>query len=298
MTVDSSAVRARAVGRRPERPSPELYATARGASWPLARWCGRVAGIFTSAISVLHEDGFVASVLRGGRRMEPHGLALAEEDFDALRRFLESRSPNAEVDADRDAVVFAGTARLSLESAELRDEAPSLREAAALAAAATADRAQGTGSAVAAMIAARRPGGMHGDGPFARAFARLSRAEGFPANLVGFGPGTTPSGDDFIAGWLLGHGIFGGGGKMCSPAGFDLSKTTPAGRSVLLAALAGHWSRALAEFALAFARASVGRGGMEDEAREVLAHGASSGADALLGFLHGAFPDGVPREDT
>ncbi len=49
---------------------------------------------------------------------------------------------------------------------------------------------------------ARASDGIGGEGPFAEAFARLKGRRDFPACLVGFGPGTTPSGDDWLAGYL------------------------------------------------------------------------------------------------
>jgi hypothetical protein len=174
-----------------------------------------------------------------------------------------------------------------------------------------------------AYAAGRRAEGMHGSGVFAAGFKRLQVHPDFPAVAVGFGPGTTPAGDDWLAGCLVALDLRAGGpGKAAAllrqKIRDRLEQTTAAGRALLLGALAGappEYLVGLAEAAadgfvvnIAVERASVIVGDLAVEERQTgeqalwlgglrvavakcLEHGATSGEDALAGFVYGLEAD-------
>ena len=170
----------------------------------------------------------------------------------------------------------------------------------------------------AAYAAGRRAEGLHGSGLFSQGFRRLEAHPDFPAVAVGFGPGTTPAGDDWLAGCLVALDLRAGGPGLAAPGLRErirgrLEQTTSAGRALLLGALAGappEYLVGLAEAAtgLAVAWLSAPAAGMEsvagqtagqaqglarlrDAVSNCLEHGATSGEDALAGFVYGLGAD-------
>lgn len=128
-------------------------------------------------------------------------------------------------------------------------------------------------------------------GAFEAGFQYLREREDFPACLVGFGPGTTPGGDDWLAGFLCARdltvGVFGRGElKLREEIRSRWAGTTPAGRALLISAAEGVFPDFLHRVAREVLRAGSGDG-LEREVQEALGHGASSGRDALEGFLEG-----------
>jgi hypothetical protein len=124
-------------------------------------------------------------------------------------------------------------------------------------------------------------------------------ALGGMANLVGVGIGLTPSGDDFLAGMLLAE-------QMVTLAGLApdvqmarhdiaraLPRTTAAGRTLLWQALQGVFPAYLLDLVRSFCRrpaaTTVHRSSTDEDfvpcLRRVLAHGHTSGTDAVVGFL-------------
>ena len=172
---------------------------------------------------------------------------------------------------------------------------------------------------VEAYAAGRRAEGLHGTGAFATGFRRLEAHPDFPAVAVGFGPGTTPAGDDWLAGCLVALDLRAGGPAKAAvllrqKVRDRLEQTTAAGRSLLLGALAGtppEYLVALAEAASDFvalapaagwdvnvnleAEAKIGQhpgpGGLRAAVSNCLTHGATSGEDALAGFVYGLETD-------
>jgi hypothetical protein len=164
-----------------------------------------------------------------------------------------------------------------------------------------------------AYAAGRRAEGLHGTGAFAAGFRRLEAHPGFPAGAVGFGPGTTPAGDDWLAGCLVALDLRAGGpGKAAvllrQKIRNRLEQTTAAGRALLLGALAGgppEYLVVLAEAAAEFmanaptmgeelkadAKQDPGLGRLRSAVASCLAHGATSGEDALAGFVYGLETD-------
>lgn len=147
-----------------------------------------------------------------------------------------------------------------------------------------------------AYAAGRRAEGLHGTGAFAQGFRRLLAHSDFPAVAVGFGPGTTPAGDDWLAGYLVALDLREGGpGKAVLPLRQRirgrLDQTTAAGRALLQGALAGSPPEYLVALAEAAAQGLTlpvpGQELFRAAVAAALAHGATSGEDALAGFLYG-----------
>ena len=114
---------------------------------------------------------------------------------------------------------------------------------------------------------------------------------GAAAQLVGLGPGLTPSGDDFIAGYLA---------ALWSRAGFESDidamlqslgdalapvflRTHAISRQMLSDAAQGRFAERLIDVT----RAVAGAGDVVSAAAQALASGHSSGADTLCGLLFG-----------
>ena len=117
---------------------------------------------------------------------------------------------------------------------------------------------------------------------------------GATARLVGLGPGLTPSGDDFIAGYLA---------ALWSRAGFDSGldailpsladalaplflRTNAISRQMLSDAAQGRFAERLIDVTVAIS----GGGDVVDATVHALASGHSSGADTLCGLLFGYAP--------
>jgi hypothetical protein len=147
-----------------------------------------------------------------------------------------------------------------------------------------------------AYAAGRRAEGLHGTGAFAQGFRRLEAHPDFPAVAVGFGPGTTPAGDDWLAGCLVALDLRAGGpGKAAAMLRQRirdrLGQTTAAGRALLRGALAGAPPEYLVGLAEAAAGQMQGFADLNGAVSNCLAHGATSGEDALAGFVYGLETD-------
>jgi len=128
--------------------------------------------------------------------------------------------------------------------------------------------------------------------------ARLNVLSG----LVGLGPGSTPSGDDFITGVLLGEealrlllateakAVADGLEPMipCTKGKEDLwlamDRTNDAGNTLLWQALRGHFPQYLIETVRAVSEAKEKKE-IADAVERAVSRGATSGTDALTGFL-------------
>lgn len=124
-----------------------------------------------------------------------------------------------------------------------------------------------------------------GGGPFVRRAATLLREQGAAA-LVGLGPGLTPAGDDFLSGMLLARDMAdrtdAGSATPLDRTAINaaLRRTVPAGASLLRLALAGYppvYQTSIVD--------ALAAGDVETAVAHALAHGHSSGLDALAGFL-------------
>ena len=359
------------------RPSIESDPCLIGLLVPSPPWSGRLASVSAKAISIVHPDGAMVSVVGNEAAMEARALMPSEkfceltaqaesllgdyttrcleesprEDRGQVARsgppaaeppragwdgrylwlgasarqlLVRSTSPASERSRGAESRRGAGTG-FTLDCGQfpgLWDPRPRLAEAArlflrcfkgdgVLAAGVRALLAE-------AYAAGRRAEGLHGSGAFARGFRRLEADPGFPAVAVGFGPGTTPAGDDWLAGYLVALDLHAGGPGKAAPGlrqeiRLRLEQTTAAGRTLLLGALAGappEYLVALAEAAadwvsglaavLDAASGQVAGQSLEQAAGQVLCsgrlrdavsicltHGATSGEDALAGFVYG-----------
>jgi len=123
-------------------------------------------------------------------------------------------------------------------------------------------------------------------------FLRTLTADKFnPLDLIGFGNGLTPSGDDFLAGVLYAmHFIrdLCGGNYLCSPETVDvisknLHQTGAISRHFLRYAINGDWGRATENFLLALIKEK--RDELYGAVNVKMAYGATSGEDELRGCL-------------
>ncbi len=263
---------------------------------PREDWEAAAAGVFRRAVVLSHPDGLWITFLRSGKDMEARGFWPGSRAFEALAararpgdavRFLWG-SPCR---------VLLGALELELPPLRAWDPRPGILRSARRF---RRSGPEGIRRALRLLEAALESGGpsegIHGAGPFGTRFRALRGEKDFPFCLVGFGPGTTPAGDDFLAGWLLGRALRNGGTVPDASGLPDLSRTTAAGRTLLAGAREGVFPAYLARVARALAEEARGgrtaaRHGDGDalppDIRGALGHGATSGRDALAGLLSG-----------
>jgi len=268
-------------------------------------------GVFGKAVSLLHPDGALVSVVGRASHLEARAMmpAAGWEAFAATTaRALDAATGHEPAMAvwDGARLVSARAAVLDLAAYEIWDPRPYLSGLASFHDGTpwsmVADRL--AGMLLRAHEAAGTDEGILGSGTIARAFATRLASARFPVSIVGFGPGTTPSGDDWIAGYLCAADIAGGTPGQAVPELRDavrpaLDRTTAAGRSLLLGALAGappvylvRLAGAVASLAQALISGSeLALSKAEPQLRAALDaalhHGATSGEDALAGFVAG-----------
>jgi len=130
----------------------------------------------------------------------------------------------------------------------------------------------------------------------------MKARDDFPAALVGFGPGTTPAGDDWLAGYHCAADLVSGRGPGNAEAALRdeirarLGRTTATGRSLLTGALAGVPPRYLCALVEALAEPCASDDELVDAVESALSHGASSGRDAVDGFLNALLALGATAE--
>ena len=139
------------------------------------------------------------------------------------------------------------------------------------------------GEAAAAMVRARCARDTAGEAEAAR-------------HLIGLGPGLTPAGDDFLGGYLAGRFAQSPGGSRDSGVLSFASLLLPyAGETGIVAqaflrkALAGNFSEYIADLARAAVVGGISDEELQELAEKVIGFGATSGADALAGFLTSCF---------
>jgi hypothetical protein len=290
---------------------------------PPSPWSGRLVAVSAKAVSILHPDGALVSVVGSPSAMESRSMMPAEgfSGFAARSaRLLEAswqKGPKGLPGAGWDgkqlllapALVQARNQGpmdgpvLAFSRSAVWDPRGRLAEAAAGWSPANGILAAGVALATElrallaeAYAAGRRAEGLHGSGAFAAGFRRLEAHPDFPAVAVGFGPGTTPAGDDWLAGCLaaldLRAGVPGKAASQLRQKIRDrLEQTTAAGKSLLLGALAGAPPEYLVGLVEAAAGHAQGFAGLRGAVSNCLAHGATSGEDALAGFVYGLETD-------
>jgi hypothetical protein len=111
--------------------------------------------------------------------------------------------------------------------------------------------------------------------------------------LVGLGPGLTPSGDDFLVGWLKGLWLMAGESvtihealrSLCRSLLPDLAqRTTPVGVTFIRYALEGEFAEVLDHAATVFGSPSPPQI-IADRLRQLMAQGETSGTDTAAGLL-------------
>lgn len=285
---------------------------------PRGAWEARTAGVFRGAIALDHPDGLWVTILRSREDMEARGIWPGPEAFDALAGLVVPGRTVVFSGKDDPTLATEG-GRVRMGALETWDPRPELASASAAfrSAGPTAPNAA-AGRLRAALEADGYSEGIHGDGPFARRLSELRGQPDFPFNLAGFGPGTTPAGDDFLAGWILGRILRGDGAEALRRASeIDGSGTTIPGRTLLAGATRGLFPAYLVRLAAALAAAVTrdtgsaraaaygprpdeeGEAGDPDTRRNfetelaaairaAFSHGASSGRDSMLGMMEGA----------
>jgi len=104
------------------------------------------------------------------------------------------------------------------------------------------------------------------------------------AALIGLGPGLTPAGDDWLAGWLIRWRLHATRAAAPPLRTADLAGTTRLSQALLRAAYAG-WVDAAWQGLLA-ALSNNNASAIGQHARQILQHGATSGCAMLGGFLY------------
>lgn len=282
---------------------------------PPAPWTGKIVGVFSKAVAILHPDGALVSIVSRREQLEARAMmpSIGWHGFIRALNSLVDSGSDPDIDWDGSALVMAGEAGVSSSDARLSFTGsvvwdPRLRKPSTI-----KFSRHNVATAVAIIencIASARTGGrlaegIHENGAFRTAFERLREAKGFPACIVGFGPGTTPAGDDWLAGFLAARDLVAGGYGMAEK---DLrnsliachGRTTPAGKALLLGAIAGVPPAYLDAVVMATesylaSSERCGAGISETPMAVLLAntvdvalgHGATSGEDALTGFMEG-----------
>lgn len=254
-----------------------LTPLASGFSLPLpdGRW--RCHSLFTRAINLLHDDGTLLTLLRGGTSLPPMGWLLRSQQYDYLRSTL---SP--------DAVLFMVKGVLHWRALRLRPPrrhlTPSLTASPLQPLAAFLkeypDQTGLCGSLSAAVT--------EWDAPQQNLSTLLENGFAGAETLIGLGPGLTPSMDDMLVGALA--------GLHCAsplretprkieqfpPARTLQQLTTTVSACYLQHASQGRFSTTLIHL---LRHLAVGAQGTRTHhaIRQLLAHGHTSGADTLLG---------------
>lgn len=275
-------------------------------------WGAKLAGVFSKAVALSLPSGLLISVVRDEGGMEALAVWPGPRAFE---RIADAAGSAAGAPGCAAAIAAIEAAYAAAEVWDPRPRLAELSRAFAGAGRIGASRPAAAARLRAALSRLGTPaddGTIRGSGPYGRAFAALRRRDDFPAALVGFGPGTTPAGDDWLAGYLCAADLASGRGPGSAEAGLRdeigrrLGRTAAAGRSLLAGALEGVPPRYLCAVAEALAapyadRLGPARGEAPEDAlldavRAAVAHGASSGRDALDGFLSALLGLGATAE--
>lgn len=121
----------------------------------------------------------------------------------------------------------------------------------------------------------------------------VARVEAQVIQLIGFGLGLTPDGDDFLLGYMAAlspwrlHGYVSGHlSAVGAIVNRHLHRTTDVSRHYLRLATGGHFSQPVLQLVDAMARGD-NHPSLRQLADNVLCFGASSGADCMAGMVHG-----------
>lgn len=290
-----------------ERERARILPTLVGAGVPRLTGGGEVVSAFSGAVNIRHAKGFLVSLIKETRAMT--SLSVCLPDLFRKRekpllggervRFERRRMVTKEFVVD-----FQG--RPTWQGTLTRNDVRGIRAS--------------KGSLLReALLLKGRDGGFLGllrgdatNNPFAaKAMEVLSRAQSASSRaarlrllsgLVGLGPGSTPSGDDFIAGVLLGEETLNlllsrepkavaDRQETVIPWSLEkeelwvaMGKTSDAGKTLLWQALQGSFPEYLIQTVRSVSDAQ-GKQEIVDAVERAVGRGATSGTDALVGFV-------------
>lgn len=268
-------------------------------------WEAKIEGVFSKAVALSLPSGLLLSVVRDEGGMEALAIWPGSGAFEGIALVANDETKGSAIAAIETACAAADIWDPRPRLAELsRAFSESYLIGGGAPGAAAAARIRAALSRVEACVQRRGgadgggdDGSIRGSGPYGRAFAAMRKRGDFPAALVGFGPGTTPAGDDWLAGYLCAAELAGtpGSAALRDRIRSRLGLTTAAGRSLLTGALEGIPPRYLCVLVEALVAPSAelidpALGQAPDAAlvaavESALSHGASSGRDAIDGFL-------------
>ena len=247
-------------------------------------WNGRVKSVYSGAVNLLHPSGVLVSVVDGVDRMTDYAVAV--EDFGLFRSLI---YPGCKFKWKDGVFVFKTlevetknaapwTGRISRDIQRLTAVPVSLKKA-------FAELAPHEGFSP---VVTKIGGSMYSNAAAGILEASVADNAVSKANmvdlhpLVGMGIGFTPSGDDFITGAMLFETL--SGRKLVNRDSIraNLSKTTEGGMTLLSLSLRNSFPAYLKKFTESLQR---GEGSPYGLVKEVISHGATSGSDALSGFL-------------
>jgi hypothetical protein len=270
---------------------PNYLARERGRFTGGPAWRGSIVTVYARAVNIRRPDGLLVSLVKDQGQMSalsvhvpelfasppPTGIAPGRRaSWDERRLLLAGRAVVLE-----GAPWYDGSLRLSRRP-DFPEPLRAGLERALL--------ALGKGGGLLGVIA---PGGS--DNHYVRTAGRILRAAGGGGKaglkgldkLVGLGVGFTPSGDDFLAGVLLGEAMAAERASLRlekREIRAALGKTNDGGRSLLYQVLKGQFPSYLIETAAGLAAARDQDGIVRAVARAV-SHGETSGTDTLSGLL-------------
>jgi len=261
---------------------------------------GGVLASFERACDLVTDGGEVVALVWGGIGNGPLNVVLGSRPDAAL--------PVGARFAVRDRSLTVGDATFDLARAELWDARPDwdalrARRAQILAAADIA-RSSSPGLQNGSLLKQAGPAVEAAVSAFGEAWQRGARDElvAVARGLCGLGPGLTPAGDDWLAGWLLAQHLSEDLRGLRLTAGwYDLEgliaditadRTTTLSRAFLECAAAGKADETWHALLSALAEEPMTSLPVSQSTDAILAHGDTSGAAMLAGFLAGmATPD-------
>jgi hypothetical protein len=280
-----------------------ITAARAGCLVPGGSWSASLVGVHDAALSLLHPDGALVSIVGNLAHAEARSFILAGGDFEVLLSWARDATHVNELSRFEEATLRIGYFAIVVSGSPPWDPRPEL----GIAAETIRDNIKKKPWMVRAalsfmenLVKRRLPTeSMFHEVAYRETFiSYLNDTSGFPWNLAGFGPGTTPAGDDFISGFLLARRLTEEFSEDTPRIPADcFLRTTAAGRSLLLGSAAGVFPAHLSGLGTALAASCSAEDltGLNKAVDRMLAHGATSGSDALLGFLVGASRESVER---
>lgn len=247
-------------------------------------WEGRVQSVYSRAVNILHPDGILISFVNSIEQMTDYGIVIS--DFESLLSIISTgtsilfngtffSSSSLTVNLSQ-AKVWNGKCDQLLKKSKF-DTGPIKRAFLKVA------RQDG----LAPLVTGRDPNvfSIAAGDIITKAFNRADIKNGLLMDLsplVGLGIGFTPSGDDFIAGALLYERLSGIDCINKESIRNHLSGTTAGGKTLLKLVLSYSFPYYLKQFGEALCVKNIPA---RKTVAKVLMHGATSGSDALAGFL-------------